>query len=140
LKNGDTELAIYTVSGSSSYKCEAWTKLLKTSRTDETPVQMQQLLSASDATKKMVSPERQLIFPPVCNKDSISVQIETVCLNGQSTIQMLVSLLGMVSKLTEEVTHLKDNADIECQIKDLLVLVIGPTGLSGNVSHNDQVD
>jgi hypothetical protein len=64
-------------------------------------------------------------------------ETETVCLNGQSTIQMLESLLGIVSKLTEEVAHLKkDNADLKCQIKNLLVLVTEPTG---KVNHNDQV-
>jgi hypothetical protein len=63
LKINDTELAIYTASGKSSYKCEA--KLLKTSKTDETPVKMQRSLSASDVTKKVVSPERQLNLPPL---------------------------------------------------------------------------
>jgi hypothetical protein len=139
LKISDTEFAIYTASGRSSYKCEACIKLLK--RTEETPSKMQWSLSVSDATKKVVSPERQLILSPVCSKDSISAQIETVCLNGQSTVQVLESLLVMVSKLTEEVTHLKkDNADLTCQIKDLLGPVAGPVGPSGSVSHNDQVD
>jgi hypothetical protein len=53
---------------------------------------------------------------------------------------MLGSLLGMVSKLTEEVARLnKDSDDFKCKIKDLLELVTGPIGSSGNVSHNDEV-
>jgi hypothetical protein len=64
-------------------------------------VKTQRSLSTSDASKKVISPERQLILPSVCNKDSIRVQIKTVRLNGQSTIEMLESLLSMVSKVTE---------------------------------------
>jgi hypothetical protein len=47
----------------------------------------------------------------------------------------------MISKLSEEIAYLKkDNAELKGQMKDLLGLVNGPIGPSGNESHNDQVD
>jgi hypothetical protein len=64
LKISDTEFALYTVSGKSSYQCSACIKLQKVSSTDDTLVKMQQSLSASDASKKIPSPEGQLILPP----------------------------------------------------------------------------
>lgn len=44
---------------------------------------MQRSLPASDAAKLKFSLERQLIFPSVCSKGSVSVQA------GYSTIRML---------------------------------------------------
>jgi hypothetical protein len=66
---------------------------------------MQRSLSASDAIKKILSPERQLILPAVCTKEALSDQIETVRLNGQATMEMIEMLVAMVSKLSDEVAQ-----------------------------------
>jgi hypothetical protein len=69
LKISDTEFAFYTASGKSTYQCSACTKLQKVSRTDDgTAVKMQRSLFASDANKKIHSPERQLILPTLRTK------------------------------------------------------------------------
>jgi hypothetical protein len=53
---------------------------------------MQWSLSASDASKKILCPERQLILPSVCTKEALSVEIETFRLNGQATMEMIETL------------------------------------------------
>ena len=51
---------------------------------------------------------------------SLSVQIETVTLIGQTTIALVEKLLSMFTDLTSEVAHLKsDNASLKSQISDL---------------------
>jgi hypothetical protein len=68
-------------------------------------------MSASEATKKVISPKRQLNLPEITSIESLSVQIETVRLNGQTAISLLEKLLAMVTNLTAEASQLKtDNA------------------------------
>jgi hypothetical protein len=89
LKISDTEIAYYTAPGKSSYQCSACTKLQKVSRRDDMPFKTQRSLSASDASKKILPPERQLILPSVCAKEALSVKTEMVRLNGQATMKLL---------------------------------------------------
>jgi hypothetical protein len=55
----------------------------------------------------------------------LSVQIETVRLNGQITMKLVEKLLVMVTKLTADVTQLRsDNAVLQiqiCELEDLLL-------------------
>jgi hypothetical protein len=75
---------------------------------------MQRSLFASDVSKKILSLEGQLILPAVCTKEALSVQIETVRLNGQATMETIETLVAMVSKLSREVAHLKiDNVELK---------------------------
>jgi hypothetical protein len=63
----------------------------------------------------------------------MSIQIETIRLNGKSSIQMLQTLLGMVTKLTDQDAYSKgENAELEVQIKDFHGLVSGHIGPSTN--------
>ncbi|KDR13047.1 hypothetical protein L798_13280 [Zootermopsis nevadensis] len=108
-------------SGKSSYKCSNCTSTGKFTRTNDTPVK-QRSVSLSDSTKKIISPERQPVLPcPDINSiDTLSVQLETVRLNRQTTIDMLQILVDMVGKLSEEVTLLKsENLDMRRKIMDL---------------------
>jgi hypothetical protein len=81
-------------------------------------------MSASEATKKVISPERQLNLPEITSIESLSVQIETVRLNGQTAIGLVEKLLAMVTNLTAEVSQLKtDKAVLKqqmCELQDLL--------------------
>jgi uncharacterized protein YunC (DUF1805 family) len=77
-------------------------------------------LSASDAIKKVIPPERQLNLPELTSNESLSVQTETVRLNGRTTINLVEKLLAMTTNLTAEVTQLKtDNAVFSVQISEL---------------------
>lgn len=55
----------------------------------------------------------------------LSVQFETVRLNGQITIKLVENLLAMVTNLTAEVTQLRsDNAVLQiqiCELEDILL-------------------
>jgi hypothetical protein len=80
-------------------------------------------LSASDATKKVISAVRKLNLSELTSNESVSVRIETVRLNGQTTINLVEKLLAMATNLTAEFTQLKcDNAVLEvqiCKLQDL---------------------
>ena len=63
-------------------------------------------------------------MPEPTSNESLSVQIETLRLNGQTTVILAEKLLAVVTNLTAEVTQLKsDNAVLEvqiCELQDLL--------------------
>jgi hypothetical protein len=84
---------------------------------------MQRSLSASDASKKILSPERQLILRAVCTKKALSVQIR---FNGHVAMEMIETLVAMVSKLPDEDAHLKiDNVELKKQTSDLKGIAVG---------------
>jgi hypothetical protein len=61
---------------------------------------------------KVISPERALVLPPIYDGDKYEaqlVQLETIRLNGLNAIDLLKSLLGLVNKLSEDVTQLKSD-------------------------------
>jgi hypothetical protein len=64
----------------------------------------------------VISPERALVLPPIPDGDKYEaqiVQLETIRLNGLSTVDLLKTLLGLVNKLSEDVIHPKsDNASL----------------------------
>ena len=119
LQFNDAEYTYYMDSGVLTYKCAECVKLLRVQRNDDTPVKTRSA-SASDAPRKVVSPERSLVLPPVFDSDkfeALSVQVETVRLNGVCTMDLIKSLINMVSNLSEEVDHLKnDNVSLKLQL------------------------
>jgi len=116
----DSGQVFLTSSGESSYKCVARKKHLRSTRNNDTPDKPQRSLSASDATKKVIFPERQLNLPELTSNEFLSVQIETLRITGQTTVNLVEKLLGMVTKLTSEVTQLRsDNAVLQVQICEL---------------------
>jgi outer membrane murein-binding lipoprotein Lpp len=80
-------------------------------------------MSASEATKKIISPERQLNLPEIASNEPLCVQIETVRLNGQTAVSLVEKLLAMVTNLTAEVSQLKTDNDVlkeqMCALQDL---------------------
>jgi hypothetical protein len=95
---------------------------LRSERNDDTPVKLRSS-STSDLPKKIVSPERALVLPPVFDTDkfeALSVQLETVRLNGVCTITLIKTLLDTIHELSEDVDLLKsDNASLKSQINKL---------------------
>jgi hypothetical protein len=73
---------------------------------------------------KVISLERELNPPELVSSESFSVQIETVRLKGQTTINLVEKLLAMVTNLTAKATPLQsDKAVLEvqiCEMQDLL--------------------
>jgi hypothetical protein len=68
---------------------------------------------------------------PVSDKDSLNGQLEAVRLNGVCTIEMVKSLLEMVTKLSLEVQQLKgDNTALNLQLRDLRQIYASPTYIS----------
>jgi hypothetical protein len=99
-------------------------KRLRSTRNNDTRDKPQSSLSASDATKKVIFPGRLLNLPELTSNEFLSVQIETLRLAGQTTINLVEKLLAMVTNLTAEVTQLRnDNAVLQiqlCELEDLL--------------------
>jgi hypothetical protein len=82
-----------------------------------TPLSPQRSLSASEVTKKIISPERQLNLPEITSNESLCVQIGTVRLSGQTAISLVEKRLAMFTNLTAEVSELKtDNAFLKEQM------------------------
>jgi len=120
VQNNKSGQTLFTPTKKSSYKCVTRTKLLRSTRNDETPVKHQRSLSASDAIKKVTPPERQLNLPELTSNESLSVQTETVRLNGQNTINLVETPMAITTNLIAEVTQLKtDNAVLRFQISEL---------------------
>jgi hypothetical protein len=75
------------------------------------------------------SPNKEIISPTI---SSVGAQLEAVRVNGQCTIQLIEPLVDMVSKLTEEVTHLKNgNIFFNQEIENLHSLMRPPLWSSG---------
>jgi hypothetical protein len=70
--------------GESSYKCAECITAFRSSKDENTPIRSLRSASTSELPKKL-SPERELILPSLKDPESLSVQIETVQLNGVNT-------------------------------------------------------
>ena len=88
--------------GISTYKCNNCVASCRKDRNDDTPVK-------SVSPKKLITPGWDLVLLTLEPRDNhiLSVQLETLRLNGISTMEMTQSLIEMVTKLSEEVTMLK---------------------------------
>jgi hypothetical protein len=51
----------------------------------------------ADGTIKVVSPDRKLLLPEFSSRESLSVQLETVRLNGVTAMGMIENLVSVVS-------------------------------------------
>jgi hypothetical protein len=84
-------------------------KVLHVQRSDDTLVKTRSS-STSDLLKKVISPERSLVLPPVMDTDwyeALCVQLETVRLNGACALDLVQSLIVAVNKLSDDVSQLK---------------------------------
>jgi hypothetical protein len=97
-------------------------KSLRLQLNDDTPVKTPSS-STSDLPKKVISPERALVLPPVSDSDkyeSLSVQLQTVRLNGVCAIGLIKSIIDTVNKLSDDVAQLKsDNSALKLQLEGL---------------------
>jgi len=107
VQNNESDKAFFTPTKKSSYKCVPRTKLLRSTRNNETSFKHHRSLSASDAIKKVTPARRQLNLPELTSNESLSVQTETVRLNGQTTINLVEKLLAMTTNLTPRLLNLR---------------------------------
>jgi hypothetical protein len=78
-------------------------------RNDDTLVKTRSS-STTDLPKKVISPERALVLPPVSDSDkyeALRVQLDTVRLSGVCAIDLIRSLIDTVKKLSDDVAQLK---------------------------------
>jgi hypothetical protein len=73
---------------------------------DDTPVKPQRSLWASDATKKVISPDRQLNLQELKSNEPLGVQTEILRPTGQTNL-FGWKHLAMVTDLTAEVTQIE---------------------------------
>jgi hypothetical protein len=80
--------------------------------------------STSDLPKKVISPERSLVLPPVIDTDkyeALCVQLETVRLNSVCAINLITSPTDTVNKLSDDVSQLKSDNSLNIQRQDTWV-------------------
>jgi hypothetical protein len=119
----ETEYSFFMSQGDSSYKCAECVKAILSSRHENTPILGLRSASTSELPKKL-SPEMELILPTLKDPESLSVQIETVRLNGANTNNLVENILQMVLKLTEEVQELrKDNEILKSSLHKIAAAV-----------------
>jgi hypothetical protein len=68
-------------------------KQLRSVRDENTPVRSLRSASTSEVGKKIVFSDRELVLPPLKDNDSLTVQLETVRLNGVCTKNMIETSL-----------------------------------------------
>jgi hypothetical protein len=76
-------------------------KIIRVATNDHTLIKNKQ--------KEVVSSDVECISFSITNHHSATVQPEAICLNGMCMIEMMTSLVGMVTKLGSEVEQLKNN-------------------------------
>ena len=91
---------IYTSTGKSSYKYLACIKLVISTMSDDISVKLQRSLSASKATKQVVSIEWQLNLSEITSNESLSVQTQTARFKGQATVNVVDKFLTVVTNST----------------------------------------
>ena len=121
----DTELVFYTSSGKSTYQCKTFAKIHLSTRNDDTPVRDHHSASddsvyKADGAENVLSPERELLLPEFSSRESLSVQLETVTLNGVTAMGMIENLISVDSTLTKEVAQLRsDNQELRKEIQNI---------------------
>lgn len=67
----------------------------------------------ADGTAKAASPEIELLLPEFSSRETLSVQLETVRLNGVTAMRMDENLVSVISTLTNKVTQVRsDNEEL----------------------------
>jgi hypothetical protein len=101
LQFSKTKYGSYTDSGASTYKHAACVKTLRSRRNDVTTVKHRSS-PTSGLPRKIVSPEKALVLPPIFDSDkyvyeTLSVQLETLRLSGDLALQQGASRLQTAS-------------------------------------------
>jgi hypothetical protein len=125
LQLGDDEMATVTATGESTYKCNKCAKELEPSDDDKTPAKSPESQCNHEGAMSSASSHEE-----ASSLISVSSKLEAIRLNGKCTIELVESLVAMVSNLTKEVTHLKnDNVLLKEEIKNLRSIVEAPSRL-----------
>jgi hypothetical protein len=91
LQLGEADLATLTTMGESLYKCKACAKALGSRSKNKTPAQLKESLPNHEGAVLHLTKRPR--------RSSLSTQLEAVRLNCKCTIQLIESLVDMVSNL-----------------------------------------
>ncbi|PNF33451.1 hypothetical protein B7P43_G03353 [Cryptotermes secundus] len=98
--------------GKSAYKCDSCIKLTGDAANEHSLCKSNQ--------KEAISAEMQCTPSCIRDKDSLSVQLETLRTNGVCTMEMVQSIVVMLSNLSSEVQQLRiDNEAMKMQVREL---------------------
>jgi hypothetical protein len=101
------ETIVNASTSKSAYKCDSCKKLTVDS------------FSKSNQNEA-ISAELQCTASCIADKVSLSSQLETVCANGICTMEMVQSMVAMVSKHSSEMNQLRtDNETMKMQLREL---------------------
>jgi hypothetical protein len=125
LKMTNTEYSFSLAEGECTYRCVSCVVASRATRDENIPIRNLRSASTSKLPMKVVSPERELILPNLKDPESlsISVQLETVRLNGASTHNLVENVVQMVLKLPNncgKTTNISNIIQIELLPVDLL--------------------
>jgi hypothetical protein len=112
LQTGVSEINVSVSTGKFSFKCENCKKLAS-----DTPHEH----SVDNSNRKEVlSAESECVVSRTGDTDSLNLQLEAIRANGICTMEMVRSLLVMVSKLSEELQQLRmDNDALKMQLRNI---------------------
>lgn len=117
LQLSEADQATITETVKSAFKRDACARTFGPTSNDRAPAKSPGSLSYEGATSR--APPNKEVFSPTVS--SVSTELEAVTLN---TIRLIESLVDMVSKLTEDVTNLKnDNISMKQEINNLYSLI-----------------
>jgi hypothetical protein len=79
--------------------------------------------------REVMSPEVELLLPEFSSRETRSVKLETVRLNGVTSMGMTKNLVSVVSRLAKEVAQLRsDNEELKKEIKIMHGRLTGTSG------------
>jgi hypothetical protein len=97
---GEADQATVTVADESAFTCDSCVTSLSSSNTKDLASSTGSVSLPPEGDQSRPSSNTEYVI------STVSTQLEDVRLNGQSTLHLIESLVGMVSKLTEEVADL----------------------------------
>ncbi|XP_023703785.1 uncharacterized protein LOC111862535 [Cryptotermes secundus] len=110
--NCSPEPGVSATTGKSSYKCDNCNKL--------TGDAANELSFCNKNQKEAITAELQCTASCIGDKNSLSVQLETLRTNGICTMEMVQSIIVMLSNLSSEVQQLRiDNEAMMMQLREL---------------------
>ncbi|PNF33519.1 hypothetical protein B7P43_G17640, partial [Cryptotermes secundus] len=110
--NCSPEPSVSATTGKSSYKCDTCNKL--------TGGAANELSFCNKNQKEAITAALQCTASCIGDKDSLSVQLETLRTNTICTVEMVQSIVVMLSNLSSEVQQLRiDNEAMKMQLREL---------------------
>jgi hypothetical protein len=102
LQHGEAEQATLSATGESAYQCDSCAKSSGSSGIDMAPAKSPDSLRHHEGATSCASSNEE-----ASSLNSVSTQLEAIRNNGKCTVDLVQSLVNMVTNLTKEFTDLK---------------------------------